>query len=118
MRLIDSQPALDAELEGGAVSSEPLEALAARVAEILASRDDGRALPEAWLDAGAAARYLGYSETGTGRRRGRQRIYDLVSQRRLRFAKDGSRLLFRRAWLDNYLEGAANDGGMDGGSET
>lgn len=96
--------------------AEPLEVLAARVAEILASQD-GHSSPDGWLDAEAAACYLGYSDTVAGRRRGRQRIYDLVSQRRLRFAKDGSRLLFRRAWLDNCLEGPADDGGRNGGSK-
>ena len=117
MRLIDSQQVLEGESERGALLSEALDVLAARVAEILASRDYGWPSPDAWLDAEAAAYYLGYSETEAGRRRGRQRIYDLVSQRRLKFAKDGSRLLFRRAWLDNYLEGPADDGGRDGGSK-
>ena len=55
-----------------------------------------------WIDVAAAALHLGYAADS---HRGRQRIYDLVSQRRLRFAKDGSRLLFRRVWLDDYLEG-------------
>jgi excisionase family DNA binding protein len=35
----------------------------------------------------------------------RQRIYDLNSQRRLRCVKDGKRLLTRRVWIDEYLEG-------------
>ncbi len=33
-----------------------------------------------------------------------KRVYDLCSQRRLPFAKDGSRTLLRRADLDAYLE--------------
>jgi len=88
MRLIDSQQVLEGESERGALLSEPLDVLAARVAEILASRDYGWPSPDAWLDAEAAAHYLGYSETEAGRRRGRQRIYDLVSQRRLKFAAE------------------------------
>jgi excisionase family DNA binding protein len=51
-----------------------------------------------WLDVEEAATYL---------RCGRQRIYDLVSQGRLRCGKDGSRSLFRREWLDDYLAGEA-----------
>jgi excisionase family DNA binding protein len=34
-----------------------------------------------------------------------KRVYDLCSQRRVPFAKDGSRTLLRRADLDAYLEG-------------
>lgn len=117
MRLIDLQPAVDGESVRDDAVPEDLDVLAARVARILASQDDGRSSRDAWLDAQAAACYLGYSDTAAGRRRGRQRIYDLVSQRRLRFAKDGSRLLFRRAWLDNYLEGSPDDGGKDGRSK-
>lgn len=78
-----------------------VEAIAVRAAAILASQRPQR-IDDAWLDAEAAARYLGYGDDRA--RRGRQRIYDLVSQRRIRFAKDGSRLLFRRAWLDEYVE--------------
>jgi excisionase family DNA binding protein len=85
---------------------ELVEEIAARAAAILASQRPQ--LPDdTWLDAEAAARYLGYGEDRA--RRGRQRIYDLVSQRRLRFAKDGSRLLFRRAWLDAYAAGTPGE---------
>lgn len=49
-----------------------------------------------WLDVAEAAAYM---------RCEKQRIYDLHSQQRLRAAKDGSRLLFRREWLDEYLQG-------------
>jgi excisionase family DNA binding protein len=79
-----------------------VEEIAARAAAILAGQRPQPA-DDAWLDAEAAARYLGYGNDCA--RRGRQRIYDLVSQRRLRFAKDGSRLLFRREWLDEYIAG-------------
>jgi hypothetical protein len=86
------------------ISAELVESIAARVVGMLSERE---AVPEAWLDVAAAARHLGYASDVAGARRGRQRIYDLVSQRRLRCAKDGSRLLFRRSWLDDYLEGRA-----------
>jgi excisionase family DNA binding protein len=48
-----------------------------------------------WLDVDAAATYMG---------RPRRRLYDLVAQGRLEHRKDGSRLMFRRSWLDAYLE--------------
>jgi hypothetical protein len=84
------------------ISTELVEMIAAHVATMLATPEPAM---EAWLDVTAAARHLGYGSEPAGMRRGRQRIYDLVSQRRVRFAKDGSRLLFRRSWLDDYLEG-------------
>jgi excisionase family DNA binding protein len=70
--------------------------LAERVAGLLAERD--RAPSSPWLDVTEAADYL---------RCGRQRVYDLVSGGRLRVAKDGSRSLFRREWLDAYLDPSA-----------
>jgi excisionase family DNA binding protein len=85
------------------VPKEVVEYIAVRVAELLADQEQTAAEEAAWIDVAAAAHHLGYAD---GSPRGRQRIYDLVSQRRLRFAKDGSRLLFRRAWLDDYLEGS------------
>ena len=51
----------------------------------------------ALLTTAEAAAYLRASE---------QRIYDLVTQRRLRPEKDGRRNLFRRADLDAYLAGS------------
>jgi excisionase family DNA binding protein len=84
------------------VPVEIVEHIAVRVAELLADQEHATGEDAAWIDVAAAAHHLGYAD---GSRRGRQRIYDLVSQRRLRFAKDGSRLLFRRSWLDDYLEG-------------
>jgi excisionase family DNA binding protein len=73
---------------------EALEAIAVRVAELLAEREQP-ALGE-WLDVDDAAAYM---------RCAKQRVYDLSSSGRLRVAKDGSRSLFRREWLDSYLEG-------------
>lgn len=57
--------------------------------------------PTGYLDVTGAAEYLGY--TGDRTERGKRRLYDLVSQRRVRFVKDGSRLLFKAQWLDDYL---------------
>ncbi len=48
----------------------------------------------AWLDVHAAAAHLACST---------KRIYDLVAQRRVRFARDGRRLLFRVEWLDQMV---------------
>lgn len=51
--------------------------------------------PEPWFDVSAAAVHLACST---------KRIYDLVASRRLRCARDGRRLLFRREWLDAALD--------------
>lgn len=55
--------------------------------------DDG------WISSKGAARYLGYSSTGT--------IRNKVSSGELRAQKRGKgmrgRLFFRQAWLDEYL---------------
>jgi len=48
----------------------------------------------AWLDVGAAAEHLACP---------RSRIYALVSARRIPHHKDGSRLLFRREELDEWV---------------
>jgi hypothetical protein len=47
-----------------------------------------------WLDVVAAARHLCCLPS---------RIYDLKAAGRLRYAKEGTRLLFRRDWLDAAL---------------
>ena len=72
---------------------ELLEAIAARAAELVEDRVDGA--PEPWLDVAQAAEHLACKP---------QRIYDLVSQGRLEHRKDGRRLLFRRSWVDTYVE--------------
>ena len=54
-----------------------------------------RSEPEPWFDVPAAAVYLACSA---------KRIYDLVALGRLRCARDGRRLLFRREWLDAALD--------------
>lgn len=76
------------------VPAELVDVLAERVAQLLQARAP---VPEGdpWLDVDAAAAYLSCRP---------KRIYDLRSQGRVRFAKDGSRLLFRRSWLDACLE--------------
>ena len=70
----------------------------AAIAAIAAERVNCQAQPDPWMTVDQAAVYLAC---------GRQRVYNLVSQRRLRHVKDGSRVLFRRQWLDDILEGAS-----------
>lgn len=52
--------------------------------------------------------YLTVDEAAEVLRCAPKRIYDLTSQRRLDFEKDGSRTLIRREAIDNYLK--ENDG--------
>lgn len=85
--------ALLAELDDAALS-----ALADRLAPRLAERLTAQHELTAWLTVQQAADHLACRP---------QRIYNLVSQRRLRHVKDGSRVLFRRQWLDEYLEAGA-----------
>lgn len=70
-----------------------LDTLAAMVAERLAAT--APAEPEPWISVDDAAAYLACSK---------RRVYDLVQQRRIPFAKDGSRLLFRRSEIDAALD--------------
>ena len=71
------------------IPDELVEAVAVRVAELIGTRETS---PLLTVD--EAAEYL---------RCAPKRIYDLTSQRRLDFVKDGSRTLIRRAALDLYL---------------
>jgi len=73
--------------------AELVELIAARAAELV--EDHVAAAPEPWIGVDQAAEYLACKP---------QRIYDLVSQDRLEHRKEGRRLLFRRAWIDEYLE--------------
>lgn len=76
-----------------------LEAIARRVLELLAeegSANGAASLPE-YLNVEEAAEYLRCSK---------QRIYDLLSARRLPKYRDGSRVLLKRSDLDSYLEAA------------
>ena len=77
------------------VPPELLEAIAARAAELVEDRVSEA--PEPWMDVDEAAQYIAAK---------RQRVYDLVSQGRLRHCREGRRLLFRREWLDECLEEA------------
>jgi excisionase family DNA binding protein len=54
--------------------------------------------PEAWIGVADAAAHLGCK---------RQRIYDLVHSRAIPHRKEGSRLLFRRSQLNEWLDGRA-----------
>ncbi len=68
-----------------------VERVALRVAAIIADQDSGDPL----LTVNEAAEYLRCKP---------KRLYDLTSQRRLDFVKDGSRTLIRRRALDAYLD--------------
>jgi excisionase family DNA binding protein len=70
-----------------------VEAIAERVAELLA--DAMSSQPEPWIRVEEAAEYLACP---------RSRIYALVSKREIPHQKDGSRLLFRRSELDEFIE--------------
>ncbi len=77
------------------LTDDQLATLAKHVAPLLAGHK-----PDAdpWLDVDGAAAHLACPVS---------RIYDLKARGELRHAKDGSRLRFKRSWLDAYLE----DGG-------
>jgi excisionase family DNA binding protein len=78
------------------LTSDQVAEIARHVEQLLASR--APAEPDPWLNVAQAAAYLVCKP---------QRVYNLVSQRRLRHVKDGSRVLFRRQWLDEVLEGSS-----------
>jgi excisionase family DNA binding protein len=72
-----------------------------RIAQALRDAGGREFDAEPWYDVDGAAAYLACS---------RKRIYDLVSQGRLRVGRDGRRLVFRREWLDAVIElGDEND---------
>jgi excisionase family DNA binding protein len=73
---------------------ELLDELADRVAARLAEQVEQR--PEPWLTVDQAAEYLACPVS---------RIYDLKARGEVEFGKDGSRLLFRREWLDAAVGG-------------
>ncbi|MCK9251035.1 MAG: helix-turn-helix domain-containing protein [Solirubrobacteraceae bacterium] len=71
-------------------------ALAAELATLVASYlPTSPVVDSDLLSVADAAEYL---------RCGRQRIYNLVSEHRIAYLKDGSRVLIRRSDLDAYLE--------------
>jgi excisionase family DNA binding protein len=71
---------------------ELLDRIAVKVAEILA--DELEHKPDGFLDVPAAAEFLACKPS---------RLYALVSARRIPHHRDGSRLLFDRAELRNYV---------------
>ncbi|MFL5943693.1 MAG: helix-turn-helix domain-containing protein [Gaiellaceae bacterium] len=82
-------------------SLEEFEQLAARVAELEERLAETQAAPHSpYMTVKEAAEYLRCS---------RQRVDNLLSQRRLERMKDGARTLIRRSDLDAHLaNGAAN----------
>lgn len=76
---------------GLAVPDELVEAVARRAAELAADM----LAPEPWLDVAAAGEHLACPPS---------RVYALVSAGRIPVHRDGSRLLFRRAELDRWVE--------------
>lgn len=80
---------------GLSVPDELLEHIAEMVAERVAGHLQMSSLP--WLNVREAAAYLACKP---------DRIHDLKGSGRLRFANDGTRLLFRREWLDECLASA------------
>ncbi len=72
------------------LDDQALEALAARLAPFLPASEAS----QPWLDVADAAEYL---------RCPRSRLYALVSAQRIPHRKDGSRLLFYRAELDQWV---------------
>ncbi len=72
-----------------------VQAIAERVADLLAETRRHADAPEPWIGVDQAAEYLACPTS---------RIYDLVSQRRLTPRRDGRRLLFKRSHLDAAIE--------------
>jgi excisionase family DNA binding protein len=72
-----------------------VQAIAERVAHLLADSLAGGDSPEPWIGVEQAAEHLACPPS---------RIYDLVSQRRLTPRRDGRRLLFKRSHLDAAIE--------------
>jgi excisionase family DNA binding protein len=70
------------------IPAEALEALARRAAELVQENDAG------YMDVAEAAEFLAC---------GKDRIYALVSARRIPVHRDGTRLLFDRAELRAYI---------------
>jgi excisionase family DNA binding protein len=80
------------------LTAAQMDALADRVAAVLAERFEQPETPSAWLNADQAAEYMATT---------RGRLYDLVQLGKLNPRRDGRRLVFRRDDLDDYLEAAA-----------
>jgi excisionase family DNA binding protein len=80
---------------------EALETIAQRAAEI--TTENLRTIANALLASRRQSEYLTVSEAADLLRANRQRVYDLVSSRRLERYKDGSRVLVKRAEIEAYL---------------
>lgn len=78
-----------------ALPAELVEVVAERAAELVADRLTAAA-PEPWVGVAEAAEHLAC---------GRSRVYALVSAGRIPHEKDGSRLLFKRSQLDEWVQG-------------
>jgi excisionase family DNA binding protein len=87
-----------AELTFAVSASALAEAVARHVVSLLEERVSAPPLLDRWIGVEQAAEYIDAPPS---------RIYDLVAQRRIRFVKDGRRVLTRRSWLDEYLEGVS-----------
>lgn len=72
-----------------------VQAIAERVADLLADNLTEASPSEPWIGVEQAAEHLACPTS---------RIYDLVSQRRLAPRRDGRRLLFKRSHLDAAIE--------------
>ncbi|HEV3071413.1 MAG TPA: helix-turn-helix domain-containing protein [Solirubrobacteraceae bacterium] len=83
-----------------------VQAIAERVADLLADTPRRAGRPEPWIGVNEAAEHLACPTS---------RIYDLVSQRRITPRRDGRRLLFKRSHLDAAIE---MGNGLDSRSET
>jgi excisionase family DNA binding protein len=81
------------------VPDQLLDAIAQRVADLLADQLTVASAPTPWLDVQGAAAYIGDAPTS--------RVYDLTQQAKLKPHRDGRRLLFHRDDLDAYLRGAS-----------
>lgn len=89
------------------VPTELVELIAARAAEIVRHGVRGKdptdsPTPRGW----EASPYLSVQEAAEHLRAERQRVYDLLSARKLTRYKDGRRVLVSRAELDAYLAGS------------
>jgi excisionase family DNA binding protein len=71
-----------------------VEQIAQRAADLLAERQSGQTDTGGYLDVEGAAEFLACPKS---------RIYSLVSAKRIPFHKDGSRTLFDRAELREYV---------------
>jgi hypothetical protein len=80
------------------VPPELVETIAARVVELL--RPHLAPEPDPWLNTEQAADHLSCKP---------DRIHDLKARRLIEYRKDGARLLFRRSWLDAYVESDRDD---------